>query len=448
MFDKFIEKYGLYLLNIIFSDYMGTQFFPSKFFANDIVNESELFKIYNKSIQNSINNLYIHIPFCKTGCYYCHCFKYVGDQYKDDYLKYIDYLIKEIDYNYKLFGEKIKIDSIFIGGGTPNIIGINNLEKLFKKIEEKFNLSTVKQFNIDFSPYYLDENIINLCADYGINRCTLAIQSFDCDILNQNSRFNIKDFDYKTVIKYLQIKGIYVNVDLMIGIKGQTIESCIKDINKCIEYGVDNISLNYFIQSSNVTYILDDDKKNLIQKIKKYYNKNINNKYNKSFNFQEESYLKKNVNLIGIGNGAITHLYSNIITYNNMSLNDYYKGLDSGKILNINYKKLTKKDEAIKYIWFNLIYGINRIEFKEFFGDDIMIIFENEINYLLKKQIIEISNDSITPIVNNFKLYLNLTIFLLGYIDLKSKISFDKIKNLVNIKKFFLSNLEKIDEDY
>jgi hypothetical protein len=77
-----------------------------------------------------------------------------------------------------------------------------------------------------------------------------------------------------------------------------------------------------------------------------------------------------------------------------------------------------------------------------------MIIFENEINYLLKKQIIEISNDSITPIVNNFKLYLNLTIFLLGYIDLKSKISFDKIKNLVNIKKFFLSNLEKIDEDY
>jgi coproporphyrinogen III oxidase-like Fe-S oxidoreductase len=82
---------------------MGTQFFPSKFFANDIVNESELFKIYNKSIQNSINNLYIHIPFCKTGCYYCHCFKYVGDQYKDDYLKYIDYLIKEIDYNYKLF---------------------------------------------------------------------------------------------------------------------------------------------------------------------------------------------------------------------------------------------------------------------------------------------------------------------------------------------------------
>lgn len=448
MFDKFIEKYWLYLLNIIFSDYMGTQFFPSKFFANDIVNESELFKIYNKSIQNSINNLYIHIPFCKTGCYYCHCFKYVGDQYKDDYLKYIDYLIKEIDYNYKLFWEKIKIDSIFIWWWTPNIIWINNLEKLFKKIEEKFNLSTVKQFNIDFSPYYLDENIINLCADYWINRCTLAIQSFDCDILNQNSRFNIKDFDYKTVIKYLQIKWIYVNVDLMIWIKWQTIESCIKDINKCIEYWVDNISLNYFIQSSNVTYILDDDKKNLIQKIKKYYNKNINNKYNKSFNFQEESYLKKNVNLIWIWNWAITHLYSNIITYNNMSLNDYYKWLDSWKILNINYKKLTKKDEAIKYIWFNLIYWINRIEFKEFFWDDIMIIFENEINYLLKKQIIEISNDSITPIVNNFKLYLNLTIFLLGYIDLKSKISFDKIKNLVNIKKFFLSNLEKIDEDY
>ena len=148
MFDKFIQKNWLKIINTVFKDYLWTQFFPPLKFANNSFDTKKHKEIY-KSLweNNNIKSLYIHIPFCKTKCIYCHC--YTSLEWNESYEKYINYLLKEIKITTSLIWKKINLNSIFIWGGTPNIIWNKLLEKLLKSINSNFNLSNLKQFNID-----------------------------------------------------------------------------------------------------------------------------------------------------------------------------------------------------------------------------------------------------------------------------------------------------------
>jgi hypothetical protein len=233
----------------------------------------------------------------------------------------------------------------------------------------------------------------------------------------------------------------------MVWIKWQNLENCISDINYARELNADNISLNYFIQSSNVHYKIDEKNIILINKVKKYYNHYIYNTFNQDANFQEENYLNNKVDLIWFWNWSISHIYSKLICYNMGDNEDYYKDIDNWNSINKKIKYLDIKDQMIKFIWLNLIYKIDRINFNEFFWKDIVDSFKTEFIYLEDNNIVEITDNYIKPIVSNFKLYLYLTIFLKDYI---SWIEF--VNNMAylkeNIKRFFLPNWEKIDEDY
>lgn len=446
MYEKFVSDNWIFLLENIFKDYLWTQFFPSKFLCKDTYNYSKIKDIYIKIFKENqnINNLYIHIPFCKTKCFYCHCFTHVWENFINDYDNYIDYLIKELQIIIWFSNDKIKLNSIFIWGGTPNIVWYKNLDKLYNFISKNFDLSNLKQNNIDLNPYCLDIETIEVLKKYKINRCTYAIQSFDNKVLQKNSRFNT-EINHKTFVKYLQDSNVFVNIDLMIWIKWQTFEICKNDIKSSIDLNADNISLNYFIQSENVSYKINNDWKNIIFKVKKYFNKIINNKYNRSNNFQEETYLKQKVNLIWVGNGAITHINSFLMWYNNFSLKEYYKNIDNN-IIYSDLKFLDKKFELIKYLFFNLVFDVN-LDFvnKNFWGFDEL---NSEMDFLFKNKILEINNNILSSKVNNFKLYLYLTIFLKDYLNNVVIDNKNQIEKIFSLKQFFLDNWEKIDEDY
>ena len=82
--------------------------------------------------------VYIHIPFCNNSCSYCDFSKVF---YKEDVVdKYLDKLDNEIKENYK----QDKIDTIYIGGGTPSCLNISELNKLFSIINKRFNLNNIK----------------------------------------------------------------------------------------------------------------------------------------------------------------------------------------------------------------------------------------------------------------------------------------------------------------
>ena len=89
--------------------------------------------------------LYIHIPFCKKKCFYC---DFVSIEYLeevvDNYLQALQ--IESLKYN------KEKVDTIYIGGGTPSVLSIVQLEKLISIIKSNFNISNIQEFTIELNP--------------------------------------------------------------------------------------------------------------------------------------------------------------------------------------------------------------------------------------------------------------------------------------------------------
>ena len=122
--------------------------------------------------------IYIHIPFCNNICKYCDFPKMLYD--KKFINKYLTSLENEIKTRYK--NEKVK--TIFIGGGTPTSLDYNELKKLLS-ITKIFNKSDSIEFTIESNIESLDKEKIKLLREYGVNRVSLGVQSFNDDILKE-----------------------------------------------------------------------------------------------------------------------------------------------------------------------------------------------------------------------------------------------------------------------
>ena len=119
-----------------------------------------------------IKNCYIHIPFCDNICTYCDfCKRYYNKKYIIDYLNSLE---KEIDSLYK--GEEL--ESIYIGGGTPSSLDINELELLFKIIN-KFKRSSNCSITIEANFESIDYNKLDLFKENGVNRISFGLESIN-----------------------------------------------------------------------------------------------------------------------------------------------------------------------------------------------------------------------------------------------------------------------------
>ena len=114
--------------------------------------------------------VYIHIPFCKNICNYCDFCKVY---YKTSYVsKYLDSLEIEIKSRYK----NEEVDTIYIGGGTPSSLSIDELKKLFDIIKI-FKLKDNYEFTIECNIELIDEEKLKLFKEVGINRLSFGVES-------------------------------------------------------------------------------------------------------------------------------------------------------------------------------------------------------------------------------------------------------------------------------
>ena len=117
--------------------------------------------------------LYVHIPFCVQKCKYCDFVSFCGKE--ENFETYIDMLIKEAR-EYK----NEKIDTVFVGGGTPTVLEANLLDKLLLGIRDNFDISKDAEFSVEANPKTLSIDKIDMLKKNGINRISIGVQSF-CD---------------------------------------------------------------------------------------------------------------------------------------------------------------------------------------------------------------------------------------------------------------------------
>jgi len=183
------------------------------------------------------SSLYIHIPFCKSMCFYC---PYNKVKYSPKLIApYVQSLLKEIGLYAQKLG-KIKISSIYIGGGTPTNI-TDELGVVLEKIKKEFNVNG--DIAVETTVADINEYTVKKLKSYDVNLISLGVQSFSDKYLKMLGR-NYNSEEIIPAIQMLQSIGFdTINIDLMFCLPFQTEEEIVDELKKAIKLGVDQITL-------------------------------------------------------------------------------------------------------------------------------------------------------------------------------------------------------------
>ncbi|HPE14768.1 MAG TPA: radical SAM family heme chaperone HemW [Bacilli bacterium] len=353
------------------------------------------------------SSVYIHIPFCKKICSYCDfCKMYYNEKMVDDYLVALD---QEIKKNY----QNNEIRTIYIGGGTPSSLGIDELKKLFK-IFKIFKMDYLKEFSIECNIEDISEEKLKIFKANGINRLSIGVQSFDKRILKELNRNSETDI----VAKILLAKKYFdnINIDLIYGLNSETLTDLQNDLNNFLHLDLPHISIYGLIKEEHTIldvnkYIeLDDDSFfEMYQQIDKTLKSAGYNHYEIS-NYAKEGYESihnltywNNDEYYGFGLGA-SGFINNIRYDNTRSFNNYLKG---EYVLNKKEISLEENMENEMILGLRKQVGVtNKIFYKKYqkYIEDVFDVSKLEktkTGYRLKESDIYISNS----ILIDFLLY-------------------------------------------
>lgn len=185
-----------------------------------------------------MSGLYIHIPYCKQRCIYC---DFYSSATKEDKKEYLDALIKE-------FGErkgevKDKIETLYIGGGTPTTLKKEEISYLFEHIMKDKELFNLREITIEANPENLSRDYLDfLINNTPINRLSIGIQSFDNKDLETIGRKHSKE-DAIRAVKQAQDLGIEnISIDLIYNLPNMDNEKWLSNLRIASELNIQHIS--------------------------------------------------------------------------------------------------------------------------------------------------------------------------------------------------------------
>lgn len=192
-------------------------------------------------------SLYIHIPFCRSLCYYCGCNKIVT-QNEAKAERYLEYLFREIDMQSKLFAPDRLVTQIHFGGGTPNFLNTEQFRETLSVIARHFHLSYPEklEISVEIDPRYSSSTQIIELANLGFNRISIGVQDYEEDVQTAINRIQTRE-QVDEVINAARSAGIRsVSVDLVAGLPFQTRESFAETLEQVVDSKVDRIAIYGF----------------------------------------------------------------------------------------------------------------------------------------------------------------------------------------------------------
>lgn len=160
---------------------------------------------------------YIHVPFCQHRCGYCD-FTLVArkDHLIDEYLAAMEHQLATVE-------PGTELQTLFLGGGTPTHLSIEQLERLLTAIFSRFRLAADAEFSIEANPLNLSNDKIDFLQQSGINRVSLGVQSFHSEILTFLERDH-QPQEIFDIVHNLQARIPNTSLDLIFAVPGQSLQ--------------------------------------------------------------------------------------------------------------------------------------------------------------------------------------------------------------------------------
>ena len=183
-----------------------------------------------------MNNLYIHIPFCRCKCDYCAFYSESGcTDFEID--KYIDYLHNKLSQSVNS-----SFETVYIGGGTPSLLNLKQLQKLMMSLHKFVDMTKIKEFSIESNPETLNIDKILLLQDSGVSRLSMGVQSFNERHRETLGRATSSKSIENAISEISRHPFRHFNIDLIYGIPGESVEDFAADIARVKEAGCDHFS--------------------------------------------------------------------------------------------------------------------------------------------------------------------------------------------------------------
>ena len=165
--------------------------------------------------------LYVGIPFCPSRCLYCSFTSYPIAIYKEKSKLYIEKLKEELEYIAEVYKHK-KLVSIYFGGGTPTSISHEQMEELFAKIQEVFDLSHLKEYTVEAGR---PDSITEVMKRYGITRISINPQTMNDDTLRTIGRAHTAAKAKEAFLLARKAGFDNINMDLIAGLPGENLNN-------------------------------------------------------------------------------------------------------------------------------------------------------------------------------------------------------------------------------
>ncbi|MDX1585744.1 MAG: radical SAM family heme chaperone HemW [Balneolaceae bacterium] len=185
-----------------------------------------------------MSGIYLHIPFCKQACSYCDFYFVTRTGERE---AFIESLVNEIrSYADTSYAEN-KVETLYIGGGTPSLLSPAQLEQLVSAVHDTFE-TEIREFTLEMNPDDVTGEYLAGLRELGVNRASMGVQSFNPDLLSFMNRAH----DRQEALKCLELlskSGFRTfTVDLIYGNPGQSLQELEQDIRELLVFDPPHVS--------------------------------------------------------------------------------------------------------------------------------------------------------------------------------------------------------------
>lgn len=344
--------------------------------------------------------LYIHIPFCAKKCAYCDFISFEG---KERERAYIEAVIREM----RGYADE-KIDTVFIGGGTPSYIASEGIIRLLEAACAHFSIDGRAEITIECNPSGLNEEKLDAYKAAGINRLSLGLQSAADEELKMLGRLH--DFNgFISAYEQAEKRFDNINIDLISALPGQNWENFLFSLQKVTELAPEHISvysliidpgtpLGRRVEKGELQPVSDETDRLIYHETGKFLSAAGYKRYEISNYAKQGRECAHNLNywLSGdyIGLGCAAHsCYGGRRYHNYDSLEEYLRFPGEKQDIQL----LERKDRIAECIMLELRLtdGINRKRFLKRFGTDIYDMYSTIIKGLIKNGLMELTAESL-----------------------------------------------------
>ncbi|WP_102691275.1 radical SAM family heme chaperone HemW [Rummeliibacillus pycnus] len=354
--------------------------------------------------------IYLHIPFCHQICNYCDFNKvFFKNQPVDEYIESLgeEMRLWSKDHDFK------KIETIFLGGGTPTSLSPKQLNRLLELIRKYIPLEHVTEFTSEANPDELTKEKLKVLHDGGVNRLSLGVQAFQEELLKKLGRTHSNEHVFKTIEDAKKIGFENISIDLMYGLPGQTMQQWKRTLEIAFSLQLPHYSAySLIVEPKTIFYNLMAKRKLrlpgedleaemydlLMQQMEQQglHQYEISNFSKKGYSSIHNQIYWDNDEYAGFGAGA--HGYINGVRYSNHGpLKKYMASISNGEkpIHETHIETKQEKMEEELFLGLRKTAGVSKKHFFEKFNCSIESIYEKQLQDLQQKGLIEIGNDFI-----------------------------------------------------